>query len=324
MGWRRSLEALKTWDDVAVELLWKSSGSEQSPTQPPSWVLPDRLSDELVIHWPSSYAWPQTEHWLGHLVAGFRKKVTVEFTTVPQDPDADGYVVALFKYRGQTHRIVFDFSDYMDQISQSALDASTLYFKMQYHRSGYGTARVVPGGYPVGSPFSYRFLANLRHDCDKKPKLSNVYGRFGLRYSAEIRRSAMAKLSEFPDLGYEGGTRFVRNSRFLRDMSRTRIGIDLPGNGDFCFRLIDYLSIGVCVIGPTPRTELPIPLVDGEHVVHCKNDLSDLVPLCRHYLENTEERLRIARNAREYFDRYLHRDQLAGYYLHTFLKTVET
>ncbi len=105
-------------------------------------------------------------------------------------------------------------------------------------------------------------------------------------------------------------------------MARTKIGIDLPGNGDFCFRLIDYLSIGVCVIGPKPRTEFPVPLVDGEHIVYCKPDLSDLVPLCRRYLADDRERTRIARNARDYFDRYLHRDQLARYYLHRFFEAV--
>jgi hypothetical protein len=254
-----------------------------------------------------------------HLLAGFRNLVRVDRTDLSDQPLSEGCVTTLFSYRGRTHRVAIDFSDYMDRICQPTLSGATLYFKMQYRRGGYGDDKIIPGGYPVSSPYAYRFLPKLRANCDVKPKRYNVYGRFGLRYSAELRQKAMASLSEANDLGYEGGTRFVRNSRYLRDMARSKIGIDLPGNGDFCFRLIDYLSIGVCVIGPRPRTELPVPLIDGEHIVYCRDDLSDLVSQCRRYLKDGDARTRIARNARDHFDRFLHRDQLARYYLNRFL-----
>jgi hypothetical protein len=54
--------------------------------------------------------------------------------------------------------------------------------------------------------------------------------------------------------------------------------------------------------------------------VYCADDLSDLVPLCREMIEDDRTRERIGRNARDYFDRFLHREQLGGYYLSEFLR----
>jgi len=319
MGVQRYVNAVRNFDDVAVELLWRLGREQHNSTQPASWTLPEGLSSELLISWPATYDWEPTERWLCHLLAGFRNLVRVDRADISGHPLSEGCIVTQFSYRGRSHRVAIDFSDYMDRICQQTLKGTTVYFKMQYRRGGYGDDKIIPGGYPVSSPYGYRFLPKLRQNCDVKPKRYNVYGRFGLRYSAELRQKAMAALSEAKDLGYEGGTRFVRNSRYLRDMARSKIGIDLPGNGDFCFRLIDYLSIGVCVIGPRPRTELPVPLVDGEHIVYCRDDVSDLVSLCRRFLNDDQERARIARNARDHFDRFLHRDQMARYYLNRFL-----
>ena len=83
----------------------------------------------------------------------------------------------------------------------------------------------------------------------------------------------------------------------------------------YMFRLIDYLSVGICIVGPPHRTELPVSLVDRRHIILCGPDLSDLVSLCQQYLEDDTARRQVARNVREYFDRYLHRDQLSSFYL---------
>ena len=127
-------------------------------------------------------------------------------------------------------------------------------------------------------------------------------------------------LSEQSAFGFTGSTQRVRHGQSLREVAQAKICIDLPGNGDFCFRLIDYLAIGACIIGPAHRTVMHVPLVDREHLVHCEPDLSDLVSLCKRYLQDDDERRRMTSNARSYFDRYLHRDQLSAYYLHIALE----
>jgi spore maturation protein CgeB len=114
---------------------------------------------------------------------------------------------------------------------------------------------------------------------------------------------------------YEGSLQIVRHSQSLHESAQAKVCIDLPGNGDFCFRLIDYLGIGACVVAAPHGTLLHVPLEEGKHIVYAKEDLSDLVELCQYYLEHEEQRSAIARASRDFFDRYLHRDQLAGYYL---------
>jgi len=58
-----------------------------------------------------------------------------------------------------------------------------------------------------------------------------------------------------------------------------------------------------------------VGLEDRKHLVYTGDDLSDLVPLRDYYLEHSAEREQISDNARKYFDSYLHREQLAAYYL---------
>jgi hypothetical protein len=288
----------------------------------PSWTPPQELNSQLAITWPESYDWPDTSAWMEHLETALGRIVRLRKANVPQ-PRAEGVVSTLWTLNGDCHYVIIDLSDKMDHLAASALESATIYFKMQYRRGGYGDLRIVPGGYPLVGPYTYRYLTELRRCADRRPKLHNVYGRFGLNFSADIRRKAIALLAEAEDICFVGGTGFVRHCRYLRDIARSRIGIDMPGNGDFCFRLVDYLAIGVCAIGPRHCTELPIPLVDREHMVFCAEDLSDLIPLCRYYLSDDPARERIARNAREYFDRFLHREQLARYYLYAYSLATE-
>jgi hypothetical protein len=302
--------------DLAIALGWRFRGEHHTPVEP-TWAPPQELISQLAITWPDTYDWPATSAWMEHLETALHRLVRFRKAQIPQRR-AEGVVSTLLTLNGERHSVIIDFSDKMDQLSASALESATIYFKMQYRWGGYGDPRVVPGGYSLLGRHTYRYLPRLRRDADARSKLHNIYGRFGLNFSADIRRKAIALLADADDICFVGGTGFVRHSCYLRDIARSKIGIDMPGNGDFCFRLIDYLAIGVCIIAPRHHTELPIPLVDREQIVFCADDLSDLVPLCRHYLADDQARERIARNAREYFDRYLHRDQLARYYLHAF------
>jgi hypothetical protein len=64
------------------------------------------------------------------------------------------------------------------------------------------------------------------------------------------------------------------------------------------------------------------PFVDGEHVAYCKPDYSDLEEVCVHYLENEDERRKLIRNSRAFFDTYLHPLQLGAYYVHHMLASL--
>ncbi len=89
----------------------------------------------------------------------------------------------------------------------------------------------------------------------------------------------------------------------------------MPGNGPFCFRLVDYLAMGCCVIGPKHATTMHADLRDGEHIVYCRDDLSDLGDLCQFYVENDPAREAVSANAARFFDENLHPAQLARHYI---------
>src|SRR5262249_49308614 len=158
---------------------------------------------------------------------------------------------------------------YMDEINEEGARRAVVYLKMQFRKGGYGDDRIVPGGYPNYSPAMYKYLWRLRarHDC--AAQMHDVYGRFGLDFAAWSGLKAVQMLTQQTKFRYTGGAKTVRYGQSLREVARTKIAIDLPGNGDFTFRLIDYLSIGVCVIASPHRTELPIPLVDRTHIILC-------------------------------------------------------
>ncbi len=318
MGWNTLVKAWKSPGSAylaARDWAWRLAPAH-APVQR-TWNLDPARLQTLRILWPSSYPWEQTHAWVENLREGFRSLVHLEPIDLPQP--YSGTLLIRVLDASETVTVAIDYSDYLDQIHRDGVEDSLCYFKMQYQKPGYGDDRIVPGGYTTFSPNIYHQLRALRRIKDRSRPLFDVYGRFGLRYATEIRQKAIAAFNQQSDFQYEGGQGTIRHTQSLREVARAKICIDLPSNSDFTFRLVDYLAVGACVIGPPHRTTLHVPLVDREHLIHCAPDLSDLVPLCKQYLDDTAERERITRNARDYFDRYLHRNQLASYYLSTII-----
>ncbi len=226
-----------------------------------------------------------------------------------------GIVVAELHYKGRPYTVAIDYSDYLDNIDSNCARQAAIYFKMQYRRDGYNCDRVIPGGYVNRSPRYLKYLSWIRSVQAKKAASFDVYGRFSLDFAGVVRERAVNLLQKQAHFRYEGSLRTVRYLQSLEEAAVSRVCIDLPGNGDFCFRLIDYLGIGACVVAAPHRTTLHVPLEDRTHIIYAKEDLSDLVSLCKYYLEHDVEREAIMRNSRMFFDRYLHPQQLAGYYL---------
>jgi hypothetical protein len=182
---------------------------------------------------------------------------------------------------------------------------------MQFSRSGYDDRRIVPGGYVTGTRDTYYYLEALR----KTVPSNDVSARFSLRFAGELRTRAVTMLTTQRFFRCDGGLKLLRYSRFLESAAGSKVCVDLPGKGAFCFRLIDYLAVGTAIIAYPHANLLHVPLVNGEQIIWCREDLSDLVDLIRYYLERAGELTRLRTASREYFDRYLHRDQLAAYYL---------
>jgi hypothetical protein len=247
------------------------------------------------------------------LRAALERRVPVSVEPLPQPYER----VVCFELErgGQRHRVALDYAD-KSELHPACAERSLVYLKMQFRRGGYaGHPNVIPAGYVSGNHDVYRYLAPVRALRDRRDFRWDVNARFGLRFSAELRTRAVQLLSAQPGLRFHGGTHLVRYSRHLREIARSKICVDLPGNGAFCFRLVDYLAVGACVVAVRHANQLPVELIDGEQIVWVKEDLSDLVSKCEELIRDDGRRERIARNARRYFDVHLQEQVLADYYL---------
>jgi hypothetical protein len=312
----RRLLSPKSWVDLSIESYWKLRPKRESSLSR-TWQINAEDLKLLTVYWPTVYEWPPAEKWVSHILMGLKKYVNIRFSDIPQK--FEGIVLIGVDYYGKDVSVAIDYSDDGERIDEECLKECAAYFKMQFQRKGYHHKKIIPGLYVPSSLAIYSFLPDLR--AMKQNKLSyEVYGRFSKEFASDIREKAVRLLKNQGKFEFSGDLNIVRYSRYLREAASSKICIDLPGIGDFCFRLIDYLAIGSCVIGPPHRTALYPPLEDKTHLVYCKSDLSDLLDLCTYYLDNDVERQRITRNSREYFDKYLHKDNLAGYYISNIMK----
>jgi Glycosyl transferases group 1 len=287
-----------------------------------SWPLDDAWLERITIGWPTTYDWVSTHFWGDQLRSGFELNgIRIEPRDIAQTTERA--VLFDVDVEGDRRRIAFDYNDYFDVKADAAAE-SLVYFKVNCLAEGYPQANVVPGGYMPANLGYYRQLPRLRARrrlCRNHPY--DVYARLGLRFPSEIRVKAMDILtsrSDFRFVGglhrYEGGPDKMPYPKYLVEVTRAKVCVDMPNGGDLTMRLMDCLGIGACVVRPRMKVRMPVPLVHGEHIVFCERDLSDLGDTCARLVHDRAERERIARGARDYFDRYLERRQLAAYYLH--------
>lgn len=316
MNWSR-ITSLEAWQGVALETAWKITAHRADANISPTWPLNTRELDKVTIVWPTKYQWELATRWVDPLRQGFCSYVRVESADIPQP--YKGIAIIEMRIHERKYSVAIDYSD-RPEIDDGCARSCSLYFKMQFRCDGYALNNVIPGGFIPFQDDIYVYLRHVRALADHKAYRYDVYGRFGLDFAQEVRRKACSILASQKYFHWEGSLRVKRYCLSLREIAHSKICIDLPGKGDFCFRLIDYMAVGTCVIAARHHTRLPVPLIDGVHIVYAKEDLSDLVDLCRFYLAKNEAREALCLNARSYFDKYLHRDQLAAYYLHCFLK----
>jgi hypothetical protein len=278
----------------------------------PTWPLPAGSSTRAAIRWPVHYEWPAAQKWVGALRSSLARQLTLTSAEIVQP--FEGVVLIEFVLDGSAHEVAIDYFD-RDRVLDEVLERCPLVFKMQYRRDGYGSERVIPGGYVAGRPYLHRYLPGLRQVRDRGRPRFDVYGRFGLSYAPEIRRAAVETLRAQDEFRYEGTLALLPYSAYLREAALSRVCLDLPGNGDLCHRLVDYLAIGCCVVRPEPRTRLHVPLTDGVNIRYVHDLERDLVGACAELVAEPARAEKMGLAARDYFDRYLHTDQLAGYYI---------
>jgi hypothetical protein len=302
----------RNWLDKGMEIAWKWLPTSTSEPARLTWPVDREALRHVVVRWPSTYAWKPRQILGDQVLAALSRYVRAEITDIPQEYErVINFEVVI---GGKTHVVMVETSDY-PELNEAAYGDAALYFKMEYSKAGYGERdHLLPGGYIPADLAIYRYLPRLRSLRDKAPPLYEVSGRYGL--SMEKRRRPMEILRGSKRFQFYGGEGKVRYSRYLREVARSRVCIDLPSMSSITFRMIDYLAIGSCIVGPPHTNQMQVPFEEGVHCAYCKPDYSNLEEVCEHYLTHESERLDLIRNSREFFDRYLHNAQLGAYYLH--------
>jgi hypothetical protein len=292
----------------ALVLRPRAAGSAPGPT----WPVSPETRTRLSIGWPTRYPWPLAGHWVEGLRAGLAGLVPVSPAGIEQP--YEGTVLIEVTLDGARHEVAIDYFD-RPRLLDEVAERCPLVFKMQYAATGYGHPHVVPGGYVPGKASIYRYQPALHRLRDHARPRFEVYGRFGAQYAQETRRRALRLLSDQGRFRFEGSMVTRPYAAYLRETALSRVCIDLPGNGDLCHRLVDYLAVGCAVVRPQPETVLHVPLTDGVNVRFANRDLSNLVDVCAELLADDAQRNRLALAARDHHERYLRPDQLAGYYV---------
>ena len=299
---------------------------QRSGRDAPLHIDPGELRG-VAIRWPAVLEWAPAKAWVEPLFYGLRARVPV---TVHQDipQRLAGTVVFEFCRGERVHRVSLNYADYPDQVHLCKDDGSSpalaLEFKMQFRNGGYGNDRILPGGFvPGASVFDSAcidwYARRARQLRERRRFDYDVYGRFGLGFATEIRTRALQILQNQSRVRFYGGATKVNFREFLRETAGARVCLDLPGNGPFCFRLVNYLAVGACVVSPPHAVTMPVPLVDRTHIVYTRPDMSDLVDLCERYVNDDDAREAVMTAARNYYRRHLYWRSLADYYLRNML-----
>lgn len=302
----------QTWADFGTDLSLRARGSYCRRTEL-SWPARFERLHGAAINWPNQYRWPPQWAWLDPIRIGLSEFVPVE--RVPLAQPSSPVVVFEFLLGTESHHVAVDYSDNVD-IDEDLARSVPAYFKMQYLTRGYGISSVIPGGYPP-SPRLYALLGGARRLTARPPRRV-VYGRFSPR--SEVRRRAIDLLQAQKRFTFDGGFALRRYGRHLADSARSAVCLDTPGFGPLCFRLVDYLAVGCCVVSPSDEVSLHVPLRNGIHLTYVEHDLANLVDVCDELLNDPARRSRLA--AADFFDRYLESRQLAAYYLSEILTRI--
>jgi hypothetical protein len=296
-----------TWTTLAGAARWARAAPCSTPDPCPA------PGTGIAVRWPTRYESPFAHCFTDPIREGLAALATVEPADIAQHHH--GVVVTEMSDGGPAVRVAYDWED-LPAVKAACADEVDVYFKLQYQRGGYpGHANIVPGGYVTDALFLYRNWCRLRRLRSTREPNCDVFARFGMRAGAPLRRAALELLAADGRIAFRGGTRTTLHKRYLAEMARARVCVDLPGRGPFCCRLVEGLAMGCCFVAVRHGAELPRQLRDGVEIVYCADDLSDLADLCHGLARDPERRRAIGCAAARFFDENLHPVSLAAYHL---------
>lgn len=160
-------------------------------------------------------------------------------------------------------------------------------------------------------PFPFAINPNLFAGINSIEMKKEFEVSFWAVESDPIRTKALDLISNQWDCEKNGTTRnqsFRKYSRkgldYLRALAACKVSLNFRGVGWDTLRYWEVTSLGGFLISQKPQIVIPDNFRHGQEIVFCKDDLSDLCDLIKYYLENENERQRIAQNAFAWSKKY--------------------
>jgi glycosyltransferase involved in cell wall biosynthesis len=295
-----------TWTALAGNTRWRRRGSCPSPDT-------ESQDPPALVRWPNRYEHQVAAFFVRPIREGFEALASVVGADLPQI--YPGIVVIEVDPGDGPRKVALDYSDFTSVNADCAAEVDA-YFKFQYLREGYPElTNVTAGGYVTDKPFLYEHWCHLRGLRASTRPTSEVFGRYSTRFGGPLREAAIQALRSDQRFAYSGGTRRTHHARYLREMARARVCVDLPGQGPFCCRLVEGLAMGCFIVSARHAAEMPVELRDGVELVYCEEDLSDLADICATYAHDEGRRMPIEAAAARYFDEHLHPVRMVERYL---------
>lgn len=247
-------------------------------------------SEDFGFDWHKKGGFPVPKEKL-HLVGGAGQ---------PKDSnDIRGEIFEVHR-DNESIRVAYDYSDY-SIISTDILKQVDLYAKCA-PPPGKLPSKVVGVGVCAKD---YELLAKARQRVLANPvkKSIDVYGRFGSWTDSQTMRKTIVEKLAASSLRFTGGFGVRNYISYLRELMRSKIAIELPGQGGWSYRLVEAMALGAVVVAPEPTVGFPEKLIDGIHYVAIRRDGSNVVEICKELLDNETRRQSIATQAHLFFDR---------------------
>ncbi len=153
---------------------------------------------------------------------------------------------------------------------------------------------------PAGYKYQVSFWA-VETDRIRTRALELLEDRFDCRENGTVRNQKFSKYKR-------------KGQYYLQELSQCRIVLNFRGGGWDTMRYWEVPAVGAFMITQKPGILIPNDFVNGKDVVHCSDDLSDLIDLCDYYLEHDGEREAIAKSGHERLLAY-HTDEARARYL---------
>lgn len=164
----------------------------------------------------------------------------------------------------------------------------------------------------------------ISFNLDRLPKLSNKT-KYDVSFWAvethPIRVQALELLQKHFDCRANGTNRNQKFSQYkrkgdfyLQELAACKIILNFRGGGWDTLRYWEIPAVESFMITQKPGINIPNDFQSGKHVIHCQDDLSDLIELCDYYLKHNDKRIQIAKAGFEHLKEY-HTDIARASYL---------